>query len=119
MIVPDLFDCVGNSHAWQRGPVCAGGTENGFNEFMAQARSGSIVHCDVFAFRGHKLERSCNGLSPGWPSVDYLDVHERDTGTIATLKHLAIIRGDRHHDLSDVITVHEWLDGSQPNGASI
>ena len=65
MIVADLFDRVGDSHARQRSPMSAGGAENGFDQFMAQARSGSIVHCDVLAFRGHELERSGDGLGPG------------------------------------------------------
>ncbi len=95
------------------------GLEDRIDQLVREARPGGVVDRDVLAFRVDKLERAGDGVGALGPAVDHLDVHERHAGAVAALEHLAILGGDRHDDLADVVAVDERLDRPQPDGSPI
>ena len=62
MIVAGFFDRIGNAHTQERRAMNSGGIKNSLDQFMAQAGPGSVVHGNVFAFRGRRTR------APGTPS---------------------------------------------------
>ena len=99
--------------------MSSGGLEDGVDQFVGEAGPGGVVDRDVVAFRVDELERAGDGVGTLGPAVDHLDVHERHAGAVAALEHLAILGGDRHDDLGDVVAVDKRLDRPQPDGSPI
>ena len=61
------------------------------------------------------LERAGDRVAALCAAFDHLDVHESHVGPIAALEELAVLGGDRHDDLRDVVAIDERLDGTQPD----